>query len=200
MVNELEIKIKKSTLSKLLIFLIIAIIVIQGVIFLFPIKFEKYDIYTEKVQYNEQESYQQTVNYDGCDSSPSCVCSKRGGFLWLTCVQCSCTKQRTVVREKLVLKERTLTSSSTLYKKWTNSMVSEDEARQIIQKIRDYSSQNNGFYFNIDKISKQGDYWEVEISSGNDNSVFYVEGNTGRVFAIQDGENLTPIDISEVNR
>lgn len=43
-----------------------------------------------------EESYQETINRDNCDNSVGCVCMTHGGFLWLTCKQCSCTKYRTV--------------------------------------------------------------------------------------------------------
>ena len=67
------------------------------------------------MNYEAQESYQETVNRDNCDGG-SCVCTKHGGFLWLTCTQCSCSRSKTVVRQKLVLKERTITDNAPITK------------------------------------------------------------------------------------
>jgi hypothetical protein len=72
--------------SKAWIFWLVLIIIIL-VLFILPM-FPKY----------EKQSYQETVNYDNCDSSAGCVCKQKGGFLWLTCKQCSCTRYREVAR------------------------------------------------------------------------------------------------------
>lgn len=95
-----------------LIVLVVILVIAGGIIFAVPIPFQKTELYTETVNYEAQESYQETVNRDNCDSSSSCTCTKHGGFLWLTCTQCSCTRSKTVVRQKLVLKERTVTDNA----------------------------------------------------------------------------------------
>lgn len=45
---------------------------------------------------SSKQSYQEIVNRDNCDNSYGCVCTSKGGFLWLTCKQCSCTQYKTV--------------------------------------------------------------------------------------------------------
>jgi hypothetical protein len=148
---------------------LVVIIILANLVLFIPFKYERYVLYTqnEKVQYNAQESYQETVNYDNCDSGPSCVCSARGGFLWLTCKQCSCTKQRTVVRERIVsiLKEKTVEDSATLFQTLTKSRISEDEARQTAQTLLNFLSQKGLNSGKITDISKNSLYWQIEVSS-----------------------------------
>jgi len=65
-------------------FFFIMIVILLILFFVVPI-FPKYNNY----------SYQETVNADNCEKQSGCICEQRGHFLWLTCVQCSCTKYGT---------------------------------------------------------------------------------------------------------
>ena len=176
---------KKSYNSWLIL---VAVAVIAGiVIFAIPISYSKTEYYTETVKYETQESYQETVNQDNCDSSPSCVCKDHGGFLWLTCVQCSCTKSRTVVREKLVLKEGTINDRTTLYKSWTNSIISESEARSIASKLLDFSAQKDGRAYPVNGATKEGNIWKISASGGVQNLIIEIDANNGKINYVDSG-------------
>ena len=97
-------KLRKEKKSGIRYFYFGLIVIIVGtlIIFFIPIPCEKFELYTDIVKYEAPTTYQETVNYDNCDSSSSCVCTNRGGFLWLTCKQCSCTRQTTEIREKIM--------------------------------------------------------------------------------------------------
>ena len=128
---------------------LLVISIVAGAVFVFPTSFSKTEYYTEVVKYEVQESYQEVVNRDNCDATPACVCSDHGGFLWLTCVQCSCTSYRTVLKEKIVLRERNVDGSTTLFKSWTHSTISQSEAMQIAKSLLDFIERKEGGHYSI---------------------------------------------------
>lgn len=78
--------VKEKSNNKTWIFLIIIAIVVF-LAFILPV-----------IPISERVSYQETVNEDNCDDDSGCVCTKKGGFLWLDCKQCTCTRYRTETR------------------------------------------------------------------------------------------------------
>lgn len=198
-----EPKVKKKNITAIaLVSIALIILVMLLSLFAIPIKFEKYSLTTGMVQYNSQESYQKNVNSDNCNSNSDCVCTKHGGFLWLTCVQCSCTAEITVVREKLGLKEGTTTGSANIYQTLTNSKISEYEAKQITQTLTNFISQQGQDYVNIGNIIKEGNNWKVEINYQNYDVMYvYLDTNTGQILYVESYGQKIPFStfIAKVN-
>ena len=176
---------KKNTLVIVIVAITLIFVISSISFFLIPIPFEKYSLTTGMVTYNAQESYQETVNRNNCNDNSGCVCTSHGGFLWLTCVQCSCTKERTVVREKLGLKEGTTTGSANLFETLSNSKISEYEAKQIAQNLLNFLSQNGGGFSNIENVIKEGDNWKVIVNYQNSNLYLYIDSNNGQILYIE---------------
>lgn len=161
---------------------LIIILVIAGIItFAFPISYSKTEYYTETEKYEIQVSYQEPINRDNCDSSSGCVCTKHGGFLWLTCVQCSCTRYKMEVRERLVLKERTNNDKTTLFKSWTNSVISESEAKSIAQGLLDFMTKKGRESYSISVASKDKDIWKVIATGIRDDIIVEINSNNGKI-------------------
>lgn len=128
------------------------------------------------------------------------MCKDHGGFLWLTCVQCSCTRSRTVVMEKLVLKERTINDRTTLYKSWTNSIISESEARSIASKLLDFSAQKEGRTYPINGATKEGSIWKISANGGVQNLIIEVDANNGKInYVDSDGVKVSMSNILQMN-
>jgi len=175
-----------------LIVLVIILVVAGGIIFAVPIPFQKTELYTETVNYEAQESYQETVNRDNCDSSSGCTCTKHGSFLWLTCKQCSCTRSKTVVRQKLVLKERTITDNAPIYKTWINERISESEAKSIAKKLLDFMAQKEGDRYSVSGATKEGNLWKVTASGGYQSIIIEIDSNSGKINYIEsDGTKIS---------
>lgn len=193
---------RKTGWLKLAIIGVVILVILNG-IFLIPFGFVKYSLGTDKVQYNAQESYQETVNYDNCDSSYGCSCTTHGGLLWMTCTQCSCSRERTAIRERMVLKETTTESSATLYQDWTHSKVSADEARNSAQVLASFLSQKGILSFSITDTSKEGSFWVVKLTQQNSqqyNILAYVDTNNGRLTYLKsDNGQKEAFDITSIN-
>jgi len=187
---------KLSIISGVVIFVVILLFV-----FIIPQTYQKYSLYTDTatVQYNAQENYQETVNYDSCDNGAGCICTAHGGFLWLTCTQCSCTRQRTVVREKVVsvLKEKTESDSATLFQTLTDTRISEAEAKQTVQTLLTFISQKTGESAIVGTPFKEGNNWKVSLG----NIYVIIDSNNGRILSVVNGNTVTSFDsfLREIN-
>lgn len=182
---------------RLIILAVLLLVIINGVLFV-PLPYQRYNLSTDKIQYNAQESYQETVNRNSCDDASGCVCTAHGGFLWLTCTQCSCTRQRTVVRERLILKESTITSYATSYQTLTHSRISEDEAREIAQTLITFISQNNVKY-SMGDISKDNGFWRIEIVGISEGGYIWINPDNGKIVAMGEVNQINSFDIQEIN-
>jgi len=162
--------------------IILGIFIIAGiVVFVVPLPFDRVELYTVTEQYETKEAYQETVNQDNCNDDYDCSCTKHGGFLWLTCVQCSCTKYRTVVREKLVLKERTATGYATLFQSLTNAKITKTDAIGIADKLFSFISSRGSRSYSIGGVWKEGDAWKVSVSSSGGEVIVAVNSNNGEI-------------------
>lgn len=175
---------KKSSFNIFLV-VILVLLVVTGVIFVVPIPCDKKELYTEVVKYEAPTTYQETVNYDNCDSSSGCVCTKHGGLLWLTCKQCSCTRHTTEVREKLVLKERTVRGTTTLFKSWTHSVISESDAKNIAKQFLDFYSSKSKTYVSISGLNKEDGIWEISFNDGRQSAAISISADTGKILEME---------------
>ncbi len=178
---------KKDKSKTWLIVLIVVLVVAAIFVFAVPLPFEKTELYTETVNYEAQQSHQETVNRDNCDSSRDCVCTEHGGFLWLTCTQCSCTREGTVVKQKLVLKERTVTANAPIFKSWINERISESEAKSVATQLLDFIRQKQGGNYYVSSATKEGKIWKVSGSGNNENLIIEVDSNTGKINYLESG-------------
>ena len=75
------------------------------------------------------------------------------------------------MRQKIVLKERTVTGNSPIYKSWINEKISEYEAKSIAKKLLDFMAQKEGYTYSVSSASKNGNIWKVNASARYQNII-----------------------------
>ncbi len=162
----------------------VMLVAILIVLFFVPISFERYELTTERAPYETTESYQETVNRENCDSSGSCVCTKKGGFMWLNCVQCSCTQYKNVIREKLILTQSKKKDKSTIYQMITHSRIDEYTAKSIANKVFNYINQKGPDNLRILDATKEGNEWLIEFQ-GSNYGVLAINSDNGELLYLE---------------
>ncbi|MFH0978790.1 MAG: zinc-ribbon domain-containing protein [Candidatus Woesearchaeota archaeon] len=168
-----------------------------AIFFLYPIPYQRVEFTTKTSQYQTQESYQETVNSDNCDNAPSCVCSQRGGFLWLTCVQCSCTRTRNVVANKLVLDQVTITDQCSLFDMARGVRVSKTHAQDIVTRFLSVltSIRTPNSPVTIGDTNLENGVWKVQIFEGGSTfESINVNAQNGDIVSVTVGGVTAPIE------
>lgn len=110
--------------------------------------YETTETYTDKVPVQEEVPYQNleyyydTVIKDDCNTDAGCSCTDWGGFLWMTCVKCSCKKSHYVTRYKTetvyrdIEKERPVTKYKTMTKYRTVTKYRDIEKTREVVKTK----------------------------------------------------------------
>lgn len=184
---------KKTGLIVLLISLVL-ICIIGITTFLIPIPFSKISLYTETQKYEAQVSYQEYINRDNCDSDSSCVCTSHGGFLWLTCNQCSCTRHRTEVREKLVIKEKSVTGYATVFKIMIKERISKANAEEQVKYFMDFFKSKTYIDYQIQRSYRSDNVWNVVVLNGGTELIVEVNSVTGKLIEINRAGYKIPIE------